>query len=181
VEHHREILTIGHSTHPVEGFVALLRGHLIELVCDVRRYPGSRRHPQFGADALGATLEGAGIAYEPLGDQLGGRRRPRPDSPHAGWRVAGFRGYADHAESPEFAAGLRLLEELAQGRRAAFMCAEGDWRRCHRRLISDVLSARGWRVLHIGRDGELEEHVLPPFAIVTAGRVSYPAQPPLDL
>jgi uncharacterized protein (DUF488 family) len=171
-----EILTIGHSTHPLERFVALLRRRRVGLLCDVRRYPGSRRHPHFSADALGAALERAGIGYEPFGEELGGRRRPSPDSQNAGWRVPGFRAYADHMGSAEFEAGLGRLEALASGRRIAIMCAEGDWRRCHRRLISDALAARGWRVLHIRPDGGLEEHELPEFAVVSDGAVSYPDQ-----
>ena len=171
-----QILTIGHSTHGGERFLALLRGPRVGLLCDVRRYPGSRRHPQFNADALGAALERAGIGYEALGNELGGRRRPGPDSRNAGWRVPGFRAYADHMGSAEFQAGLERLEKLAHRRRTAIMCAEGAWRRCHRRLISDALAARGWRVLHIRPDGRLEEHELPPFAVVTDGAVSYPEQ-----
>jgi uncharacterized protein (DUF488 family) len=154
----REIFTIGHSTHEFERFLALLRGPAVELVCDVRRYPGSRRSPHFAAQSLASALDEAGIAYAGLGEELGGRRRPRRDSPHTAWRVASFRGYADHMETEEFAAGLARLEALAAERRAAVMCAEGDWRRCHRRLISDALTARDWRVIHIRPDGRLEEH-----------------------
>jgi uncharacterized protein (DUF488 family) len=153
-----EIITVGHSTHPAERFVRLLRAQRVELVGDVRRHPGSRRHPQFNADALAATLADAGIAYEPLGDRLGGRRRARADSRHTEWRVAAFRAYADHMDTDEFAAGLEHLERLARKRHMAIMCAEGEWRRCHRRLISDALAARGWRVLHLRPDGRVEEH-----------------------
>jgi uncharacterized protein (DUF488 family) len=150
--------TIGHSTHSVERFVALLRAHGIKRVGDVRRYPGSRRHPQFTAGSLTKTLHRAGIAYAGLEGELGGRRRARPDSRSTSWRSASFQAYADHMETPEFVAGLARLEELALERRTAIVCAEGDWRRCHRRLISDALAARGWRVLHIRPDGGVEEH-----------------------
>ena len=153
-----EILTVGHSTHEAERFVRLVSAHRVELVGDVRRYPKSRRHPQFNADALATTLADAGIAYEPLGDRLGGRRRARPDSRHAVWRVAAFRVYADHMDTDEFVAGLEHLEGLAREHRTAIMCAEGEWRRCHRRLISDALAERGWRVFHIRPDGRIEEH-----------------------
>src|ERR687887_344464 len=91
-------------------------------------------------------------------------------------RVGALRAYADHMESEDFTAGLERLEALAGRRRAAIMCAEGDWRRCHRRLISDALSARGWRVLHIRPDGRLEDHELTDFAVVSDGTVSYPGQ-----
>jgi uncharacterized protein (DUF488 family) len=182
VPNSREILTIGHSTHDVERFMALLLAHRVELVGDVRRYPASRRHPQFNANALAAALDAAGIGYEGLGDQLGGRRQARRDSPHTGWRVTGFRAYADHMESDEFASGLERLEALAHARRTAIMCAEGDWRRCHRRLIADALLIRGWHVVHIQPDGGSEGHDLTPFAISTEAGVAYPAgrQAPLD-
>jgi uncharacterized protein (DUF488 family) len=152
------IYTIGHSIHPVDRFLGLLQAHGVELVGDVRRYPGSRRHPQFNAEPLEATLRGAGIAYEPLGEPLGGRRRPRPDSPHTEWRVASFRAYADHMETEQFAAGFDLLTRLGRELPTAILCAEGEWRRCHRRLVADALAARGWRVLHIKPDGRVEEH-----------------------
>jgi len=155
-----EILTVGHSTHPIERFIALLGGAGVEAIADVRRFPGSRRNPQFGAEVLAAALGGVGIGYEPLGDTLGGRRKPRADSPHTEWRVAAFRGYADHMETREFRQGLERLEELARSRRTAVMCAEGYWRSCHRRLIADALTADGWRVLHISPRGELEAHPL---------------------
>ena len=171
-----EALTVGHSTHSAKRLVALLRAHRVELLADVRRYPGSRRLPHFNAEALGAALGQAGIDYVGLGEGLGGRRKPARDSANTGWRVAGFRAYADHMESGEFAAGLERLQARARERRTAVMCAEGEWRRCHRRLIADALVARGWRVLHIRPDGRPEEHRLPPFAKVGAGRVSYPAQ-----
>jgi uncharacterized protein (DUF488 family) len=174
------IFTIGHSTHPIERFIRLLSGSGVELVADVRRFPGSRRNPQFGGEALTASLGGAGIAYESLGEELGGRRRARADSPNDAWRVAAFRGYADHTATEEFQRGLERLEELAGDRRTAIMCAEGDWRRCHRRLIADALVARGWRVVHVGPDGNRSEHVLPEFATVVDGGVSYASQPRLE-
>jgi uncharacterized protein (DUF488 family) len=169
------ILTIGHSTHDGERFVGLLRAHRVEVVCDVRRFPGSRRHPQFNAAPLGAILADAGISYEGFEAELGGRRRPRPDSPNLGWRVSAFRAYADHMATEEFASGLERLERIGRERRAVIMCAEGDWRRCHRRLIADALLARNWRVLHIGPDGGLAAHELPAFAVVSGEEVAYPA------
>jgi uncharacterized protein (DUF488 family) len=153
-----ELFTIGHSTHPADRFVALLAGHGVELLCDVRRFPGSRRNPQFNVGALRESLAAAGIAYEPFGEELGGRRRPTRPAEQSPWRVEGFRGYAEYMETPEFAAGLERLEALARQRRTAIMCAEGDWRRCHRRLVADALTARGWRVIHIRPDGRTEAH-----------------------
>ncbi|HKH15365.1 MAG TPA: DUF488 domain-containing protein [Solirubrobacterales bacterium] len=154
-----EILTIGHSTHSGERFVGLVGGHDVELVSDVRRFPASRRNPQFNARALASALDAAGVAYEPLDEELGGRREPSGPAPRSGGeRSHAFRAYAEYMETPEFDAGLARLEELARERRTAIMCAEGDWRHCHRRLIADALASRGWRILHIGRDGALEEH-----------------------
>ena len=154
----QEILTIGHSTHPAERFVRLIRAHGVEAVCDVRRFPASRRNPQFNADALREALNAAGIAYESFGDELGGRRKPRSGGEPGPWRNAAFRGYAEYMETEEFARGLERLKALARERRAAIMCAEGEWRRCHRRLISDTLLAHGWRVTHIRPDGRGEGH-----------------------
>jgi uncharacterized protein (DUF488 family) len=154
-----EMLTIGHSTHEAERFGELLRAHRVELVCDVRRFPGSRRHPQFNFGSLETTLSEAGIDYELLGDSLGGRRGTGgSETSGAGRRSTAFGAYAEHMETEEFAAGLSRLEALARERRTAIMCAEGDWRRCHRRLISDALATRGWRVLHVRPDARLEEH-----------------------
>jgi uncharacterized protein (DUF488 family) len=147
------------------------------VVADVRRFPGSRRNPQFGAEALAAALAEAGVGYERFGEELGGRRSERAGSPNDGWRVAGFRAYADHTASEPFRRGLARLEELARARRTAVMCAEADWRRCHRRLIADALLAGGWRVRHIGGRGGLLDHELPAFAVVAEGRVGYPSQP----
>ncbi|HEV2819729.1 MAG TPA: DUF488 domain-containing protein [Solirubrobacteraceae bacterium] len=108
-----ELLTVGHSTHPLEDFLALLSEAGVAALADVRRYPGSRRHPQFGSEALEAALARAGVTYRHL-PELGGRRTPAPDSANDGWRVAGFRGYADHLHSEEFAAGRAALEALAR-------------------------------------------------------------------
>jgi uncharacterized protein (DUF488 family) len=156
-----EIFTIGHSTHPGERFLALLRVHGIELLADVRRYPGSRRHPQYNTEALAGALGNEGISYRPLGGPLGGRRSPRRGDRGAG---ASFRAYAEHMRTQEFADGLEELERLGRKLRTAVMCAEGDWHRCHRQLIADALQAHGWRVLHISPGGALEDHVRTPYA-----------------
>jgi uncharacterized protein (DUF488 family) len=169
-----EIYTVGHSTHGTEDLLQLLGGHRIAAVADVRRYPGSRRNPQFNAEALAGALAVEGIELVPFGETLGGRRRPVPKSPNGGWRVAGFRAYADHMASDSFASGLGDLEALARRKAVAVMCAEADWHRCHRRLIADALVVRGWRVLHAGAGGALAEHELTPFALVEGGRITYP-------
>ena len=153
------LFTAGHSTRPVEELIALLAEHGVRLLVDVRRFPGSRRHPQFSRDALAGSLAAAGIDYlhEP---DLGGRREPRPDSPNTAWRVAAFRGYADYMDSPSFAAALdRLLGGAAESR-TAILCAEAVPWRCHRRLISDAATVRGVEVLHILGPGRVERHEL---------------------
>ena len=172
----REILTVGHSNHEEGEFVELLQGAGVELIADVRRYPGSRRQPHFERTALAAILLQARIGYRWLGETLGGRRKPLPDSSNGGWESAQFRGYADHMTSDEFKSGIAELEELAAEQRVAAMCAEAWWVRCHRRLIADALTARGWRVLHLGANGRLQEHQLTDFAVVEDGLVTYPAQ-----
>jgi uncharacterized protein (DUF488 family) len=172
----REILTVGHSNHEEGEFVELLRGAGVELIADVRRYPGSRRQPHFERTALAAVLLEAGIGYRWLGETLGGRRKPLADSPNAGWESDQFRGYADHMASDEFRSGIAELEKLAAEDRVAVMCAEAWWIRCHRRLLADALTASGWRVLHLGGNGRLEEHQLTDFAVVEDSAVTYPAQ-----
>jgi uncharacterized protein (DUF488 family) len=170
----RTAFTVGHSTHPLEEFVALLRAAGVEAIADVRRWPRSRRHPQFDDDALAVELPLRSLGYEHL-PGLGGRRRPLPESPNDGWENEAFRGYADHMASDEFARALARLEELCAARPTAAMCAEAPWWRCHRRLVADALVARGWEVRHVMPDGRLAPHELPPFAVVRDGRVSYPA------
>lgn len=170
-----ELYTVGHSTHPIEAFLDLLEGARVEAIADVRRYPGSRRNPQFAAAALRAALAEVGSGYHELGEELGGRRRPAKDSPNGGWRVEQFRGYADHMAGAEFASGLERLERIAATGRTAVMCAEGDWRRCHRRMVADAMLVRGFRVVHLRPGGGLEAHELTPFAVVAGERITYPA------
>ena len=172
------IYTVGHSTRPAGELLDLLAAHGVARLVDVRRFPGSRRHPQFARDALAAALAGRGIEYVHEPD-LGGRRAPRPDSVNTAWRVEAFRGYADHMASPEFARALERLiawsEDANPGKRTAILCAEAVPWRCHRRLIADALTARGVEVRHILGPGEAEVHTLSPDAqVLTDGRLVYP-------
>ena len=171
------VWTIGHSTHPIDAFIALLTGHGVRTLVDVRRHAGSRKHPQFNPDALGASLAAAGLAYVPM-PSLGGRRTARADSPNVAWRNASFRGYADYMQTPEFDAELRNLVELARTDRVALMCAEAVPWRCHRSLIADALTAHGVATCEIASPKRLQPHRLPPFACVHGETVTYP--PPLD-
>ncbi len=158
----------------------VLQAFDIELLADVRRFPGSRRLPQFGESTLKAGLAAAGISSVWL-PSLGGRRRPVADSLNTGWRVPGFRGYADHIESEEFAGGLFELLMLAEGTRTALMCAELLWWRCHRRLISDVLVSIGIPVVHIRDAAFSEAHSIADPARLVDGVLSYEADTQLAL
>lgn len=168
-----EILTVGHSNHEERHFIELLRGAGVELLIDVRANPRSR-YEHFNRSPLAGSLEAAGIGYERLGEELGGRRTPKPGSPNGAWEDEAFRGYADHMAGEEFASGLSRLEGLAAKRRSAVMCAEGDWTQCHRRLISDALVVNGHRVLHLGPEGSITEHQLNEAAVVESGAITYP-------
>ena len=141
---------------------------------DVRRFPGSRRLPQFHSAALAEYLGANGIAYCWI-ESLGGRRRLNPDSINTGWRNDSFRAYADYTGTEEFAAGLFELELLARGLRTAIMCSEILWWRCHRRLISDVLTFEGWRVEHIRNESPADPHELQSPARVVRGELTYRA------
>lgn len=167
------VWTIGHSTRDWEAFLALLAGEGIEAIVDVRRFPGSKRYPWFASEAMAQHLPGAGVAYHWL-PQLGGRRRAQAGSPNGAWRNAAFQGYADHMASAEFAEGLDAALELAATRRTALMCAEAVWWRCHRRLISDLLTARGVHVCHILDATHVQRHVLHPDARLDGDGVIYP-------
>lgn len=168
--------TVGHSTRPAAELIALLEEARAPLLVDVRRFPGSRRHPQFARAALAAALQAAGIGYRHEPD-LGGRRSPRAGSPNTAWRDAGFRGYADHMGSPDFARALDALR--ASPPRTAILCAEAVPWRCHRQLIADALVARGDEVRHILGPGRHEPHALHPSArLAEDGTLTYPGRPP---
>jgi uncharacterized protein (DUF488 family) len=167
------IYTIGHSTRSIEDFLALLARSRIERLVDVRRFPGSRRYPQFNQDALASSLRGASIEYLHR-SSLGGRRRPPRDAPASAWRNEGFRGYAAYMRTPEFHEALDELGRLGKERRTAIMCSEALPWRCHRTLISDALSARGIPVEHI-LDAGVSGHTVTKFAVVTDAEVTYPA------
>ena len=171
------LFTVGHSTRPIDEFLALLAAHGIERLVDVRRFPGSRRHPQFGQDALAAALGSAGIGYTHE-VELGGRRETAAaDSPNRAWRNASFRAYADHTASPEFQAALDRVLTAAAERPTTVMCAEAVPWRCHRQLIADAAVARGWRVLHILSPQRADPHALNPEARVRPDRtVVYPGR-----
>ena len=153
----------------------------VERIADVRRFPASRRHPQFARENLEASLKAAGRDYRWL-PELGGRRSARKDSRNTGWRVAAFRGYADYMETPEFESAFDQLLSLTREKRTAVMCAEMLWWQCHRRLIADQLLARGHEVVHILSRDDSKPHAFIPPAVLRNGQLSYAAeQPDLDL
>ena len=167
-----EIWTIGHSTLTIESLLDALTTHAIALLVDVRRFPGSRRHPQFGREALAQSLASRGIDYAHA-EALGGRRRPRADSRNTAWRNDSFRGYADYMETAEFSRAIDALQREAATRRVAIMCAEMLWWQCHRGLIADYLKARDHEVTHIGAGGKTEPHPYTSAARIIDGRLSY--------
>jgi len=166
------VWTIGHSTRTADELLAVLAAHEIEAVMDVRRFPGSRRLPQFGSAALEASLRATGVSYRWI-EALGGRRRADPASPNDAWQNEAFRGYADHTGSEEFAEGLFELLMVASGLRSAVMCAEMLWWRCHRRIIADVLVSLGYEVRHIRDGGAAELHELAPPGRLVDGVLTY--------
>jgi uncharacterized protein (DUF488 family) len=168
------VSTIGHSNRSIEEFVELLKRSHIACVLDIRTVPKSRHNPQFGQDQLPGSLAAAGIEYRYLAG-LGGLRRPRPDSPNAGWRNTSFRGYADYMQTEEFARNVDSVIELAQDRRCALMCAEAVPWRCHRSLVADALLVRGIPVEEIIGPQTPRPHELTPFAHVDGLHITYPS------
>jgi uncharacterized protein (DUF488 family) len=168
-----QIWTIGHSTRAIEEFITLLQSNEIKLLADVRVWPGSKRYPQFNKDALAQSLNVHGIRYEHF-PELGGKRKPKPDSHNTAWRNESFRGYADYMETPQFQAGIERLLGVADERgQTAVMCAEAVWWRCHRSLIADDLKARGVDVRHMLGANKVEPHPYTSAARIMNGKLSY--------
>lgn len=167
------ILTVGHSNRALAEFLALLKAHAVQRLVDVRTIPRSRHNPQFNREALAASLRRARIAYTHL-PKLGGLRHAHRDSINTGWQNSSFRGYADYMQTPEFAAALGRLEGLAKHKLCAIMCAEAVPWRCHRSLVADALTVRGYPVEHIMTPTRRNAHKLTPFARVLGKRITYP-------
>ena len=189
------IWTIGHSTRTIDEFISLLKENKINLLADVRTWPGSKRYPHFNKDVLAKSLSEQGIRYEHF-PELGGKRKSKPDSRNTAWRNASFRGYADYMETEQFQNGIeRLLNMAGQGAATwavaekrydgseavtpcaiAIMCAEAVWWRCHRSLIADCLKARGVEVLHVLGATKVDPHPYTPAARIVNGELSYEAE-----
>ncbi|HYC46243.1 MAG TPA: DUF488 domain-containing protein [Burkholderiales bacterium] len=175
------IYTIGHGNRPLEELVALLRRFGVRCLIDVRAFPGSRRHPHFGRGELERSLPAAGISYVWEGAALGGRRRPRADSPHVALRNASFRAYADHMESTEFAAGAARVVDRGEHGAVAIMCAERLPWQCHRYMISDYLVTHGHEVRHVIDEKPPKGHAVRAEARLAHGRLVYDANTQDDL
>ena len=171
----KEIWTIGHSTHPLDELVEMLKSFHIDVVADVRSYPGSRKFPQFNKENLMHSLPENGIKYIHI-KTLGGRRKVNPDSKHTVWRNAAFRGYADYMDTEDFKIGIAELIQLADEKKVAYMCSEAVWWRCHRSMISDYLKTHGWTVMHIMGIGKADEHPYTAPAEVVDGELIYPEE-----
>ena len=176
----RQIWTIGHWTCPIPDVLAQLDEHRIDLLVDVRAHPGSRRSPQFGADAMSEWLPEHGIDYRRLPALAGRRPRQTDVDPNinAGWQNASFKNYADFTLSDEYGEGIDELTRIAERHRVAIMCGEPMPWRCHRLLISNTLAAQGWTVRHLITGGAMREHVLGQWgatpSVDNEGRVTYP-------
>lgn len=168
----KEIWTIGHSTRSIEEFIDILNFYGIKTLIDVRRFPGSRKFPHFNREDLAASLAQSNINYSHL-ESLGGRRKVHPDSQNTAWRLASFRGYADHMETSEFKNAVKILEDETEHSRVAYMCSEAVWWSCHRSLISDYLKVKGWRVIHIMDKNKVMDHPYTKPASIVDGKLSY--------
>ena len=168
------IFTIGHSTHPINEFVEMLQAYDIGEIVDVRSIPMSRHNPQFNSDTLKQSLQKVHIRYKHI-KKLGGLRHTTKDSINLEWRNTSFRGFADYMASPEFTEGLEVLTKIANTKTTAIMCAEALPWRCHRSLIADALTKKGWLVKDIMSRMAATKHRLTPFLKVRKGQLMYPA------
>ena len=167
------VMTIGHSTRPLDEFIRLLQAHAVTCVVDVRTVPRSRHNPQFNKTSLPRALKKAGLRYVHL-PGLGGLRRAKRDSLNLGWRNASFRGFADYMQTPEFKQSLDELIQFSTKERVALMCAEAVPWRCHRSLIADALLVHRIRTEHIMSLTRRQVHTLTPFARVRGIVITYP-------
>jgi uncharacterized protein (DUF488 family) len=172
------IFTIGHSNRTLAELTELLTAHEIELLVDVRAFPGSRRLPHFGQAALASAISEIPVGYLHLRD-LGGRRKPSPEAAGSGdgWRNTSFRAYAEYAQSKVYRQALDELIAVATTSWTVIMCSEAVPWRCHRWLVADTLVARDIQVLHIMGPGQPRQHVMSPFATVDGPVVAWPGPP----
>ena len=172
MEHNKIIWTIGHSTRKFEELVEMLRSFRIEMLVDIRSFPGSRRFPEFNKESLENTLPENNITYFHI-PNLGGRRKVESGSKNNAWKNASFQGYADYMETDAFLEAIKRLELIGKETATAFMCSEAVWWRCHRSMVSDYLKLHGWKVMHIMDVGKSEEHPYTEPARIYNGELSY--------
>jgi uncharacterized protein (DUF488 family) len=168
----KKIWTIGHSTRALDDFLNLLRTFNIGHLVDVRTFPGSKRFPHFNKESLAESLDQNNILYSHM-VELGGRRKPHPQSVNSSWRHPSFRGYADYMQTPSFEKAIEKLEAIGLETPVAYMCSEAVWWKCHRALISDYLKVRGWTVLHILDLNKITEHPFTAPAKTAQGKLFY--------
>lgn len=173
-ENDKVIYTVGHSTRSEDDFVELLASFQVEMVVDVRRFPGSRKYPHFNRENLEKLLPENGIQYIHL-EELGGRRKTTEASKNTTWRHPAFRGYADYMETEDFEKGVQKLQQIATTQRTVFMCSEAVWWSCHRSMVSDYLKAHGWEVRHIMAANKANEHPYTQPARIKDGELTYRA------
>lgn len=171
------IFTVGHSTLPIDRFIALMMGYGVRCVADIRTVPKSRHNPQYNSDTLARSLPAAGINYIAM-PALGGLRHSRAGSPNGGWRNKSFRGYADYMQTDEFRVAVDELIALGREQRTAIMCAEAVPWRCHRSLVADALEVRGVEAVEILSPTDWRIHKLTPFAHVEGASITYPPEQP---
>ena len=167
-----KIRTIGHSNRSFNEFLDMLNQSGVQMLVDVRRFPGSAKYPQFNSEALESELKKNDVVYRHM-PELGGRRKMSENSKNTAWKNKSFRGYADHMETEEFGKALDKLKALTEKTTVAIMCSEAVWWRCHRSLIADALKSQGYEVQHIMAPGKEQEHPYTSPAKIVDGRLSY--------
>ncbi len=170
----REIFTIGYSLYRPKDFIEILKNNSVNMLVDIRTIPRSRHRPEFNKDALRSLLKRHKIGYMHF-KELGGLRKPSKDSINTAWINESFRGFADYMQTREFKAALSKLVKLAKKKNIVLMCAEGNPFRCHRSLIADALTIKGFNVFEI-RKKSRTEHKLTGFAKVSKGVITYPSK-----
>ncbi|MHB9143140.1 MAG: DUF488 domain-containing protein [Paludibacter sp.] len=171
-QQNKEVWTIGHSTRSLDEFVAMLNSFQIEVIVDIRNFPGSKKYPQFNKNELEDSLLKYNLNYIHL-KNLGGRRKSNANSENTAWRHPAFRGYADYMETETFNDGIKKLEEIASTQNTAYMCSEAVWWSCHRSFVSDFLKAKSWKVMHIMGIDKAEEHPYTQPARIVDGTLTY--------
>lgn len=170
--HENTIWTVGHSTHSFEEFTSMLSYFNIELLADIRSFPGSKRYPHFDKEYLENALSLQSVEYMHF-QQLGGRRKPILESKNIAWKHDAFRGYADYMETEDFKEAITQLETIGKEKRTAFMCSESLWWKCHRSLVADYFKSKEWKVIHIMGNGKEAEHPYTAPAKIVNGKLSY--------